>query len=111
MVEDVDNAQSDVRLSNCSSSASLSPSETVVVDGNACGGEFCNDVTRDKYKKMVHLQSEHKRRAHIQTGFERLKKILPKEYSKPKMSKHDILLSSLRYLDYLESICNPQLNK
>ena len=71
--------------------------------------EDLDDETREKYRKMIHLKSEHKRRAQIHSGFERVRMELPVEFANRKMSKNEILTETIRYLDYLEDLASPYL--
>ena len=74
--------------------------ETEITDGN-----------REKIKKMIHLQSEHRRRAQIQSGFQRIKKELPVYIVGKKISKGDILKETIKYIEHLEEIAGPYIDK
>ncbi len=53
---------------------------------------------------MIHLKSEHKRRAQISDGFELLKAELPLATANKKLSKNELLAEAIRYVEYLEML-------
>ena len=65
---------------------------------------------REKNRKIVHLKSEHKRRAQIQSGFDRVRMELPLEIYNKKLSKNDLLSETIQYLRHLENLAEPFLN-
>ena len=71
--------------------------------------EFSTTSDKEAQRKRTHLKSEHKRRANIQTGFDRLKQELPQEILKVKISKGEILVESIKLLEYLEERAKPFL--
>lgn len=61
-------------------------------------------ASRESYRKMIHLKSEHKRRAQISDGFELLKAELPPAIAEKKLSKNELLAEAIRYVEYLEMV-------
>ncbi len=78
-------------------------------NSSSSSGEDEHPANKDKYRKMIHLKSEHKRRAQIHSGFQRVRMELPAQYSNKKMSKNEILTETIRYLEHLEGLAAPYM--
>lgn len=83
--------------------------DSSLTSNSSSSGEDDHPANKDKYRKMIHLKSEHKRRAQIHSGFQRVRMELPAQYSSKKMSKNEILTETIRYLEHLEGLAAPYM--